>query len=909
MKHAVIITDTEKNKRVEFGITYIVRELENAGYKIERACLAGKFDRYRELEGDKIYVGYCGDDAFLQWLKQEELLIYHGPEPGREGFYLETCPSRLTVVVGGDDVGTIYGCVELADRIRGNSEIPRNLAFYDAPEFKLRGPCLGLQKTKIEPPRLTYEYPITPDRFPWFYDKQMWMKLLDRMVKYRCNVLYLWSGHPFSSLVKLQDYPEALEVTEEEFNLNREIFGWLTEECDKRGIWVVLKFYNIHIPHPFAVKHGLEQRQKTINPLVADYTRKSIIEFIKSYPNIGLMVALGEALRGYQNKTDWWVNTIIPAVKEGMKQAGITEEPPIILRAHDCDPFAAIEGVKDMYTNLYTMWKYNGEGLTTYYPRGNWQKQHQALSSLKSTHILNVHILANLEPFRYHAPNFILKCMQAGKYRLGGNGLHLYPLFYWDWPYSSDKEEPRLLQLDRDWLWYEAWFRYAWNTNRDEKDEALYWTKRIAEEYSCNEKDAKLLMEAMESAGQCAPKILGRIGITEGNRQTFSLGMTMSQLTNVERYGPNRELWNSVARKGEQPDDYVKKELTGENHVGETPYDMIEEVMADAANALEKCNEAIDNIRTDNKELLRIRSDIEAIYYITMSYCYKLEGAMNILKYKYTMDDRLAGNISLLESAAESMEKSLEAYRKATDITEETYLYANSMLTSHRKIPFPNGERYCHWVHCLPEYEKEYENFKENVGKLKAGNLPKFTAVNDEEISTLPQAPFKLISEQCEPYEIKKGNRVFIDKDYKIQDVIPKLHGLTGIRISSADAATKGAEIKIELEEDSQILIGYIKEKAEKWLQVPELETNAHADDRGGLAVRFKNAVTIKGCPSVDVHAFQYEKGVHELYFGTGSYLVIGVIPKNVKLEFKQGRLTSESLQTLDWLYQGEERG
>jgi hypothetical protein len=226
----------------------------------------------------------------------------------------------------------------------------------------------------------------------------MWLKLLDRMVEYRCNVLYLWSGHPFSSLVKLADYPEALEVTDEEFELNREMFGWLTEECDRRGIWVVLKFYNIHIPHPFAVKHGLEQRQSRIHPLVADYTRKSIVEFIKSFPRIGLMVCLGEALRGYDNKTEWFVDTIIPAVREGIKEAGLTEEPPIILRAHDCDPFAAIEGAAEQYSNLYTMWKYNGESLTTYYQRGNWHKQHAALSKMKSTHIINVHVLANLEP-------------------------------------------------------------------------------------------------------------------------------------------------------------------------------------------------------------------------------------------------------------------------------------------------------------------------------------------------------------------------------------------------------------------------------------------------------------------------------------------------------------------------------
>ena len=98
----------------------------------------------------------------------------------------------------------------------------------------------------------------------------------------------------------------------------------------------MLKFYNIHIPYEFAVYHGLDPHQSSIHPLVADYTRKSIAEFIKSYPHIGLMVCLGEALAaGLEAKTEWFVKTIIPGVKDGIEAAGLTEEPPVILRGHD----------------------------------------------------------------------------------------------------------------------------------------------------------------------------------------------------------------------------------------------------------------------------------------------------------------------------------------------------------------------------------------------------------------------------------------------------------------------------------------------------------------------------------------------------------------------------------------------
>ena len=70
---------------------------------------------------------------------------------------------------------------------------------------------------------------------PGFMTREMWTKFMDMLLDMRCNVLYIWSGHPFSSLVKVPDYPEALEVTEEEYQQNRELFGWLTRNVTEGG--------------------------------------------------------------------------------------------------------------------------------------------------------------------------------------------------------------------------------------------------------------------------------------------------------------------------------------------------------------------------------------------------------------------------------------------------------------------------------------------------------------------------------------------------------------------------------------------------------------------------------------------------------------------------------------------------
>ncbi len=901
MKRAVLVTGKD-NKRIALGLEYISKALENAGYIVERTEIGNNFAQYRNLEGEKIYVG-TRDDEFIGWLEEKEIVLYHSKVPSEEGFYIKSCAADLTVISAGDDIGALYGCLELAERITEENAIPKALTVFDEPEFKLRGPAIGLQKTKIEPPRKTYEYPITPERFPWFYDKPLWEKFLDMLLETRCNILYIWSGHPFSSLVKVAEYPEALEVSEEVFQMNKEIFGWLTNECDRRGIWVVLSFYNIHIPLPFAQHHGLDLLQSSINPLVKDYTEKTIAEFIKSYPRIGLKVCLGEALRGTQNKTDWFVKTIIPAVKEGIKQANLKEEPPIILRGHDCDPYAAMQEAMPIYSNLYTMWKYNGESLTTYFPRGGWQERHRSLNGLAPRHIINVHIMANLEPFRFNAPGFIQKSVQAGQNRLGANGLHLYPLFFWDWPYSPDKEENRLIQIERDWMWYGAWFRYVWNPNRDEHLEKTYWAKNLAKKQNVSFSAASILLDAMESMGQVAPKLLGRIGITEGNRQTMSLGMLMSQFTNSLRYRPNKELWLSVAEAGERLDEYVKNELEGKEHIGETPMDMIEEITYFAERASEKYKIALKEIDNPNAEILRIGTDIEAMRLLTKSYCAKIKGAAKILTYKYTMDERCMGDFSLLEEAEEYMQASLEEYRKLAALTEKTYLYANSMQTRQRKIPFPDGDAYGHWTQCLPEYEEELANFKVNLGNLKNGILP---GDEDEEkdIPKLTGIDFELLSDDAEEYDVVKGTQIFTDCDWIIQSVAGEIDGLRGVRFGLGKAIEGGVKVKLKLLEDSKILIGYMGNGGVEWLKVPELETNTHADDRGGLAVVYANAVKAQGCPPINIHAFTYEKGTHELYFGTGGFMIAGVVSESEELKPRNADLAGEALDTLDWMYE-----
>ena len=880
----------EDNIRLRFGAEKLAGALGCAGISGDTAISD------TPPSADEILVCVRENSRALSELEKSESVIYHVKAPEGEAFQLETSAGGGICVIGGSYNGALYGCVELAKKIRNENALPIELLFYDEPGMTLRGICVGLQKTTIEPPRRTYEYPITPERFPWFYDREGWIRLLDFMLENRANALYLWSGHPFSSLQKLEKYPEALEVSGEEYELNRQTFLFLASECDRRGIWLVLKFYNIHIPLPFARVHGLSLIQDSIDPLVSDYTYEAIKEFVREYPNVGLMVCLGEALRGADNKAAWFADTIVPAVKEGALLAGLKQEPPIILRGHDCDPDKSLARVNGGYANIYTMWKYNGEGLTTRLPRGKWRRNHLAMSKLGNGHIINVHILSNLEPFRFLSPLYIRQCVQASKNLLGGTGLHLYPLFYWDWPYSPDKTEPRLNQLDRDRLWYEPWLRYAWNTGNDESAESLYWAKRVSYIYGLEEAQAERLLKAGELSGFCLMKLLQRFGITEGNRQTLTLGMTMSQLTNAERYRPNAELYNSVARPGETLEAYTLSETNKTAYCGETPFSAVM-ALSEAANRID-C--ILDQITASDDAVTGYVKDFRLISMFTRCMCFKVTAAIWILLYKHSCDKLCRGDVGLLKNALEPFEKSLEIYREYSKLSEQTYLFHNSMQTPQRKIPFPNGGIYSKPADCLPEYEKEFAAFSENVAKLSNGLYP--TPPDTGSYPHLKQAEFMF--EGGEMFELNENENVFTDKASPIELIASELKGLKGIRFSVHKAIVEGIRLKLSFPAPVRLLIGYVNDRGVEWLAPPSLETDTHADDRGGYNPLISNAVKAKGVKAMNIHAFDYDAGDYTLEFGTGAFIIAGVIPKAERPAPRDAGLGGESLRSMDWLYE-----
>ena len=142
-----MIIDPAAAPRVVFGAEQLVEALKVV--KVEARIV-----RSEKVSGPKIHLESPHDSAV-----------------GREGFRIDLMGNNDLVITSGDDSGALYGCLELAKRIRAEGRLSMIASFADKPAMTLRGTCIGMQKTYILPGRKVYEYPYTPELFPFFYDK------------------------------------------------------------------------------------------------------------------------------------------------------------------------------------------------------------------------------------------------------------------------------------------------------------------------------------------------------------------------------------------------------------------------------------------------------------------------------------------------------------------------------------------------------------------------------------------------------------------------------------------------------------------------------------------------------------------------------------------------------------------
>lgn len=370
-----------------------------------------------------------------------------------EAFVIEGEGGGQRIVAGGPG-GILYGVQELL--------LPHSVVGVEgAPDFTIRGAVLMMLSASW-----AYQSDLSPEVYPWFFDRALMLRYLDYLSSARLNTLVLWSGHLFPHILELPEYPEASQFGIEAIRRNQKQFRWLATEAAKRNISILTHFYNIHISEHMAEAMGREAaegsdrtRYQVPDDFVARYYYTILSRYFEEFPNVGLYICPGESL-ALEHQEAWFRDVVFKAARDSGK------EPLLIIRDWTLDEEFK-EALPQMYGNLYSERKHNDETITSPWP----DIKHEDWSGVLKGHIVNLHDPADATPYRVGSPRLLAE--MVGHWADSGwfQGAWFYPPQCWIWPDTLDITEESggtpLVNFDRDELWHLLQGRLLWKAHRE----------------------------------------------------------------------------------------------------------------------------------------------------------------------------------------------------------------------------------------------------------------------------------------------------------------------------------------------------------------------------------------------------------------------------------------------------------
>jgi len=222
--------------------------------------------------------------------------------------------SNKYILRGGDATGVMYGLTELAEQIALGKDLSQIAPFTGEPYIEKRGLKFNIPLDARTPSYADSGF-AAQHNIATMWDFNFWRSFLDNMARYRYNVLSLWNLHQFPSMVKVPEYPDValndvyvrddvhsgakLHIVKK-ISIDEKIAYWqkVFKYAKDRGIDI--QWYNWSVFVSAAEgKDGIKWAQD--DPVAIDYTRKSVKQFLLTYPDVKAMgVTAGEHLDAKQ---------------------------------------------------------------------------------------------------------------------------------------------------------------------------------------------------------------------------------------------------------------------------------------------------------------------------------------------------------------------------------------------------------------------------------------------------------------------------------------------------------------------------------------------------------------------------------------------------------------------------------
>jgi hypothetical protein len=290
-------------EQIKFAAGDVKAALEKDKFTVEMLPVASLNSSYKNK---KVVVALASNTAVTAVLAAQGGGKVAGLGEQAYGLRTTETPQKSFWALGGDANGAMYGGFQIAENIKFN----RFTGTYnneESPAILKRGIKLNLPLDKNS---VTYETSkkvsdSAKQAIPHVWDMAFWTTWFDEMARNRYNVVSVWNNHPFTSMIKMADYPDVAiqNVTgydgySKVMSIDEKIDFWrkVMACAHSRGFDFYLVNWNIWTDGATG-KYGItdDKAKAATNQATIAYMRKCMTTLLETYPDLdGFGVTQGE---------------------------------------------------------------------------------------------------------------------------------------------------------------------------------------------------------------------------------------------------------------------------------------------------------------------------------------------------------------------------------------------------------------------------------------------------------------------------------------------------------------------------------------------------------------------------------------------------------------------------------------
>jgi len=556
------------------------------------------------------------------------------------------------IISGGDVRGLMYGMLELEERLQLQQDVS-NLSISQSPFIKKRGLKFNIPLDARNP-----SYDDTGDaaqeNIATVWDFDFWQQYLDQMALHRYNQLTLWNPQPFTSMLKLEAFPElalddvyrSQEALSEKWTSWGEPGGVSENVLDKlelvkkisidekiefwrsvfayaknRGIDVYIFTWSIY-PNGIDASHGITSEIDNLKTQA--FYREAVKELILTYPDLkGIGVTAGENMP-VDGTVDGWTREkwLWETYGRGLAEAKAINPSRQVDFIHRFW-YSGYEDIQKYWSDYPDPFSYSFKYLMA-----------RIYSSPEPSHLAenvipylvrdeNTKSWWNLRNddifvFRWGNPEYVktfygnLPLSLTEGIHMGSDGYVWGRVFADKAPTMQGK-----LELEKHWYRFMMWGRLAYNNELSRP----FFKQKLAQRFNTDQ--ASALYDAWTAASEIIPQI-NRFHFRPGDRM-FSPESSSSRET--FRYVNDFQVATPMPKSGIiNPREYVRRSLSqGDMEGAITPLEVADNLEQKANTALSIAEDHIDII---SEELSLTVDDIKAMSYLGLYYAAKIRSAV-----------------------------------------------------------------------------------------------------------------------------------------------------------------------------------------------------------------------------------------------------------------------------------------